>query len=324
MKKLLLIILPLLSLSFYSCGLLESEEDPMPSHQSASIDKIYSVNIDGSNLKFLSYGNDFITSFTGDTIFVRNNDSVYSVNLDGTNKHLLTPGTFSSFRLSSGKNKILLEPKNSSDHYFINTNGSGLTKLNVPSSVIYSWDLSPAADKILFSSPGGLWLINPDGSDLKLLKDTSGLISYNGVHFTWDGSSVLYHEIHNSASFSLTLFNLTSRVENRSFIEYYDFELSRTNKLLLSVPTGGTTYLDIYKNISLTVNQSHQSHLSFDESRFSYVYVESIFIYNLNSYAKTNIVDVNLPGNFIFNPRLSSDNSKIIFQADSTYYLTKK
>jgi hypothetical protein len=324
MKKLFFIILPLMLLSFYSCGLLESEEDPMPYHQSASVERIYSINIDGSNLKFLSYGTNFVTSFTGDTIIFRSNDSIYSVNLDGTNKHQLTPGSFSDIRLSSGKNKILLEPNNTNDRYFINTDGSGLTKLNFPFPVIYSWDLSPAADKILFSSPGGLWMINADGSDLKLLKDTSGLISYNGVHFTWDGNSVLYSEVHHSAGpSSLTLLNLTSRVESRSFLVFYDYELSRTNKLLLSVPEG-TTYLDIIKNISVTVNQAYFSHLSFDESRFSYLYAESIFIYNLNSYAKTNSVAPNLPGNSISNPHLSSDNNKLIFQADSTYYLSKK
>lgn len=322
MKKLLLLIVPLL-FSFYSCGLLQSEEDPMPLRPTGNVNRIYSINIDGSNLKILSYGDAFITSLMGDTIFIRSNDSIYSANPDGSDKHLLTPGPYYDLWLSSGRNKICLQQNPNPDHYFINTDGSGLTKINFPYPTVYTWDLSPTADEVVFSCNRGLYLSNIDGSNLKLLKDSSGSSLFGSVHFSLDGNSILFNqENYLTSSTSFIMYNLQSGIFTKIFSDYADYELS-LNKILFT-STGGIYLYDLGNKTTSLLTSGGSAHFSADGTRFSYLnYDKSLNTYSLNSFTTTSITAINMPENFFYNPHITPDN-KLLFQADSTYYLSKK
>jgi hypothetical protein len=324
MKKLFFIILPLMLSFFYSCGILQSESDPMPFHQSASVDRIYSVNIDGSNLKLLSLGDNYFPSLTGDTIFIHSNDSIYYANSDGSNKHLLTPGSYIGCWLSSA-GKICMEQKNTLDNYFINTDGSGLTKVTLPQLMIYSWDLSPSADKVVYSCNRGLYLTNIDGSNSLLLKDTSNSMLVYSAHFTSDGNSIiLVQDNYLIGASSLILYNLKSGSSTKLFSGEVDYELSPADIILFS--SSGGIYLYKLKNNQFSeVTLGGGAHFSTDGTLFSYFLSDdtSIRVYNLISNTMTR-TDINLPGNFLLNAHFSPDNNKLIFQADSTFYLSKK
>jgi hypothetical protein len=324
MKKLLFLVAPVLLSFLYSCGLLESEGDPMPLHQEGSVNRIYSINIDGSDLKLLSYDDDYITSPTGDKIFIHSNDSIYSANPDGTNKHQLTPGSYIGLWFSSAGNKICLE-QNNLDNYFINTDGSGLTKVTLPNLLIYSWDISPSADKVIYSCNRGLFLTNIDGSNSILLKDTSNSLLVSGARFTSDGNSILFiQENYLNGASSFVLYNLKGGSSTNLFSGDVDYELSPSDTVLFS-SSGGIYLLNLKNNQLSELTGGGGIHLSPDRTRFSYFLSDntSIHTYNLISNSMTH-TDIYLPGNFLYNAHLIPDNSKIIFQADSTYYLSKK
>jgi tricorn protease-like protein len=324
-KKILLLFIPLLLSFLYSCGILESESDPMPLHKEGYVNRIYSINIDGSDLKLLSYDDDYIASPTGDKIFIHSNDSIYSANPDGTNKHLLTPGSYIGLWFSSAANKICLEQKNTLDNYFINTDGSGLTKITLPNLLIYSWDISPSADKVVYSCNRGLYLTNIDGSNSILLKDTSNSLLVSGARFTSDGNSILFNQENylNGAS-SFVLYNLKSGSSTNLFSGDVDYELSPPDTILFS-SSGGIYLLNLKNNQLSELTGGGGVHFSPDRTRFSYFLSDntSIHTYNLISNSM-NHTDIYLPGTFLYNAYFTPDNSKIIFQADSTFYISKK
>jgi hypothetical protein len=296
----------------------------MPTNQEASVDRIYSINTDGSNLKLLSYGNAFLLSLTRDTIFICNNDSIYYADLNGSNKHLLTPGSYYNLFFSSGKNKICLDQK-SSGHYCINTDGSGLTKIYLPNLLIYSWDISPSGDKVVYSCNRGLFLTNIDGSNSKLLIDTSNSVLVYNVSFTSDGNSLLFiRDNYLAQSSSFMIYNLKSGISTKLFSGYVDYELSLSDTILFSY-SGGIYLFNLKNNLYSEITGGGGAHISADASRISYFLADNTeiltYILNSNSIKRTNVY---LPGNFLHNANLSTDNNKFVFQADSIYYISKK
>ena len=305
---------------------MENDSSPIPP-QTGNVDRVYSVNIDGSNLKYLSYADDFITSFTGDTVFIRSNDSIYASDLDGTKKHLLTPLLFYNFWLSSGGNKICLEQAHTSDRYFINTDGSGLIKINFPVTKINSWDLSPAADKVVYSCNTGLYLINLDGSSQRLLDVASDSSFITNVHFTPDGNAVIYfHGNFMNEQESFIKCNLQDGTITKLFNDLGNFELSALDKILFT-SLKGIYLFDLKTNSNELLTYGRMAHFSPDGSRFSYLDNNVMFVYNLTSVITTtftNVVNKGLPGHYVLNSHLSSDNNRIVFQTDSSYNLPPK
>jgi hypothetical protein len=218
-----------------------------------------------------------------------------------------------------------MEQKNTLDNYFINTDGSGLTKVTLPQLMIYSWDLSPSADKVVYSCNRGLYLTNIDGSNSLLLKDTSNSMLVYSAHFTSDGNSIiLVQDNYLIGASSLILYNLKSGSSTKLFSGEVDYELSPADIILFS--SSGGIYLYKLKNNQFSeVTLGGGAHFSTDGTLFSYFLSDdtSIRVYNLISNTMTR-TDINLPGNFLLNAHFSPDNNKLIFQADSTFYLSKK
>jgi hypothetical protein len=328
MNKIILLLSPAFLLFFYSCSLLDSSHGNKP--QEVNVMKIYSVNTDGSNLNLLSAGNEFLLSQTGDSIFFCSNNIIYCMNIDGTNKHIITNNAGYDLWFSSGKNKILFEQYSTGKYYSINIDGSGLTKLNTPDSLKYinGWDISPSVNKVVFSTPRGMFLTDIDGNNLKTLKDSSNNSYFNSLHFTPDGNSVIYIQDDQS----LKQFNLLNGnditiypgTSNGDHVIY--FEISSLSSLLFTDASNfglGINLVNLNYNSTSLIMRGMNAHYSIDGSRISYILPEvtGFYVYTLPS-GPINHTDVNLPGNYLSDPRLSPDNSKIIFVADSTYYVS--
>ncbi|MCK9426060.1 MAG: DUF5050 domain-containing protein [Ignavibacteriaceae bacterium] len=309
-------------LFIHSCGLIDDnghERKP----ELKSVLRIYSINTDGTNLKLLANGGNFILSQTGDTIFYINDYTVYSMDTDGSNKHQLSSYRFNDLWLSLNGKNICLSGTDYS-YYFMNTDGSGLTKLTLPSSInfLWSWNISPAGDQILCTNRTGMYLLDKVGNNLKLLIDSSNSKFIYSSNFTSDGKSAIY-----KLNKSLKLINLNDGKDTLLFLgdetnQVTSFEVSQWNTILF------TTDKRIYEvdlnnySTSLLVQTGRDAHYSTNGKWVSYADNIYPWLYTFN-YELKKIALVNLPltGNFISNPRLTYDNSKIIFSADSSYYV---
>lgn len=323
-------------LFIYSCGLMDNSEHNK-FRQSVSVFRIYSINTDGTNLKLLSNGSKFILSKTGDSIFYCKDNNIYFMNTDGTNPRELTSSDpFNNLWLSlNGKNICLNRTDNSA--YFMNTDGSGLTKFNLPNSIKYvlGWNISPVDSEIVFSCNSGIYLITTDGKNLRLLKDSSNLSIYYDPNFTIDGTAIVYVQgdghYNSPIGPSMRLFNLKNGRDTLLFPgdnlkHVIDFEVSPWNTILF---TNTFNYSNLrisllnLGNLSYTtLTQGSYAHFSIDGEWISYIILDSPLIctYNLKS-KMINRINTSLPGNYFSDPRLTPDNKRLIFLADSTYYL---
>ena len=83
---------------------------------------------------------------------------------------------------------------------------------------------------------------------------------------------------------------------------------------------GGIYIMDLDKFAFSNLTNGWDAHYSIDGSLFSYT-LEGQFLYTYNLKSSTAIkINLNLPWNYLSNPHLTPDNSRIIFQADSLYY----
>jgi len=207
----------------------------------------------------------------------------------------------------------------------MNTDGTGLTQLTLPSSInfLWSWNISPAGDQILCTNRTGMYLLDKVGNNLKLLIDSSNSKFIYSSNFTNDGKSAIY-----KLNKSLKLINLNDGKDTLLFLgdetnQVTSFEVSQWNTILF------TTDKSIYEvdlnnySTSLLVQTGRDAHYSKDGEWVSYVdnFFPRLYTYN---YEFKKIAQINLPlaGNFISNPLLTYDNSKIIFSADSSYYVS--
>ncbi|MFA6980376.1 MAG: hypothetical protein WC209_13730 [Ignavibacteriaceae bacterium] len=314
-------------LFFYSCGLIDDGHERKP--ELKSVLRIYSINTDGTNLKLLANGGNFILSQTRDTIFYCNDYSIYSMDADGSNKHQLSPYLFNDLWLSlNGKNICL----NGTDYsyYFMNTDGSGLTKLTLPNYInfLWSWNISPSGNQILFSHLSGMYLMDVDGKNFKLLRDSSNSKYVYSSNFTSDGKSAVYILYdHLAVSYSLKLLNLIDGTDILLFPgdktnHVTAFEVSQWNTILF-ITSNKIYELDLNNySVNLLIQAGRDAHYSKDGKWISYVDFTYPRLYTYN-YELKKIAQINLPlvGNYISNPRLTYDNSKIIFSADSSYYV---
>lgn len=326
-NSLLKSILPLLivttSLLFnYSCGLIdEGGHDSKP--ELKSLLRVYSINSDGTNLKLLANGGNFILSQTRDTIFYLNDYTIYSMSVDGSNKNQISPYHFNNIWLSLNGKNICLSSTDYS-YCYMNTDGTGLTQLTLPSSInfLWSWNISPAGDQILCTNRTGMYLIDKVGNNLKLLIDSSNSTFIYSSNFTSDGKSAIY-----KLNKSLKLINLNEGKDTLLFLgdetnQVISFEVSQWNTILFT--TDKRIYELDLNNYSpkLLIQTGRDAHYSRDGKWISYADKIYPFLYTYN-YELKKIAMINLPlaGNYISNPRLTYDNSKIIFSADSSYYV---
>lgn len=325
-KSTLILIIVTTSLLFiYSCGLMDDnghERKP----ELKSVLRIYSINTDGTNLKLLANGGNFILSQTRDTIFYLNDYTIYSMGADGSNKHQMSSYQFNNLWLSLNGKNICLNRTDYS-YYYMNIDGTDLTKLTLPSSTnfLWSWNITPARDQILCTNRTGMYLIDKVGNNLKLLIDSSNSTFIYSSNFTSDGKSAIY--ILNK---SLKLINLIDGKDTLLFPgdetnQVTSFEVSQWNTILFT--TDKRIYELDLNNYSpkLLIQTGRDAHYSKDGKWISYADKIYPFLYTYN-YELKKIAMINLPlvGNFISNPRLTYDNSKIIFSADSSYYVSNK
>jgi hypothetical protein len=252
------------------------------------------------------------------------------MNLDGTNNHLIT--SFDPyilyFWLSADGKKICTGDYRSA--HILNTDGSGLTKINFPDSIIDpQWALSPAGNLIAVSLARGLCLINPDGRNFKVLRDSSNLTTYYNLSFTSDGNSVLYiQDEHDNGRLNFKSFNLKTGKDINLFPDLYteaiySYEVSPEDSILFT-DVSGISLLNLSNYTTTFLTKGFNAHFSPDGSNISYVITDvitdstNLYIYNLKS-GLINRIQANFPGNYILDPYLSHDNSKIIFLEDSPY-----
>ncbi len=140
MKLFYFFFLSILSLLLYSCS-----EDGNPNVQSFNIDRIYSVNIDGSNKKLLATGNNFSLLENNKMIYL-NDYKLYLSNSDGSNKEIISNSNFEiyDYQLYMNNTKIIfkqfLHPDNTLKIilYTMNIDGSDLTELNIPDNIKFN------------------------------------------------------------------------------------------------------------------------------------------------------------------------------------------
>ncbi len=329
MKKIIL-LLPILIALFYSCGLLDSGSGMNPTEE-AYVNRIYSININGENLKLLSEGTGFSFSQTEDTIFYLNNGSIYSMNIDGSNKHLITPTNFFVYDFHfTSNNKIYMNQYY--EPYIINIDGSGLTKVTLPDSIKYLSGLifSHSGKSIVVSYAGGIYLMNPDGTEPRLLLDSSNSRTYSDISFTPNDSAIIYIEDdHKTGALSLKLFNIVFSTDTTLFPEdggnhIINYSISHWNTVLF-VSTAGIHVLDLNTLKYVFLTKGSYPHYSNDGEEISYIILDNpgIYIYLIKS-ATIKHVDVNLPGNYLSDPVILPDNNQIIFKADSSYIVNNK
>ncbi len=328
-KSILALLAVITSLSvFYSCGLLDDGHERKP--ELKSVLRIYSINTDGTNLKLLANGDNFILSQTGDTIFYLNDYTVYSMNTDGANKHQLSPYRFNNLWLSLNEKNICLNRTDYS-YYFMNTNGTGLTKLTLPGSInfLWGWNISPLGNQILFSHPSGVYIMDVDGKNFKQLRDSSNSKFVYSSNFTSDGKSAVYIlYYHLTVNYSLKLINLIDGTDTLLYLgdknsHVINFEVSPWNTILFTTVNNKIYEVELENySTNLLIQSGRDAHYSKDGKWVSYADKIYPFLYTYN-YELKKIAMINLPlvGNFISNPRLTNDNSKIIFSADSSYYV---
>ena len=281
--------------------------------------KIYSVNTDGSNLQMLSSGAEFALSKTGDSIYFMNDGGLYYINGDGTNNRLMIPPSslkgYGSFGFSVDGSKICCRQS------FVNRDGTGLTNISIPDSMqaVDCWLLMPD-NRIVFGYKCGLFSMETNGSNLKVIKapNTSPYRPYNLQYIPQENSIVYLLDEYTGRT--LNLYNLntsTNTVLYTGNITFYS--VSPQSTIAFSVDYI-LKILDLNtKTISQITTGSFES-FSNDGTKIVYLIPDSsgIYMYNLQT-SSTDHIKVNMPGNTFFNPRLSYDNSKIFFVADSSY-----
>jgi Tol biopolymer transport system component len=120
------------------------------------------------------------------------NMEIYSMNVDGSDQHRLT----NEFALDDhpswspdGQQLVFTSTRRPADKpgqswnalYFMNADGSNVTRLSPPGVTELSPAWSPANGRIAFLAPGqGIGVVNPDGSGRKIIVKDGGWPAFNG------------------------------------------------------------------------------------------------------------------------------------------------
>ncbi len=326
MKYISFLILPVLSFIIVSCN----EPDPMPPVTGYSIDRIYSINLDGSGLKLITTGSDFSLLPNGKIIYI-NNSKLYSCNSDGTDDVIISPNSFDVYNYMFYLNSTKILIYSNASFYSMNLDGSGFSQLNFPSNIkINNYiTLSPDGQKLAYANSSGLYIINSDGSNQIQIQDSANTFSFPDINFTPDGNNVVYlQDFRNGNAQDLGLYNVNSKYDTSLFYGTNGnwartYCLSKWNTLLFS--NGNGVNLMNLNNYSYTfLHSGGDAHFSNDSTKITFTDLNnSIYVMDLKDYS-TKYMLVNLPKNYISNPLLSLDENHVFFQADTSWSVIQK
>lgn len=326
MKYIKYFFYPALFLIFASCGLLDSGGG-MPDWQTYYISRIYSVNLDGSDLKLITLGSNLTLLPNGRLIYLKDY-KLHSCNIDGTDSVTISPENVEIFnyQLNLNATKLLLNQFYSP--YLMNLDGTGLTLVNMPSNIksSYGTGMSPDGKIIAYSNYSvGLLLMNSDGSNQIQIKDTSNRSYFYNINFTPDGNNVVYiQDIQGGVALDLRLYNIQSKLDTSLFYnndgnKIRTYCISKWNTLLFS--NGDGVNLMNLKDYSYTfLHRGRDAHFSYDSTKVTFMDfdINAIDVFDLKQNS-SNLIFVNLPKNNISNPALSLDGNRVIFQADTSW-----
>ncbi len=329
MKSITYLFLAVLFLIFASCGLLDTG-DGMPDYRSFSIDRIYSVNLDGSDLKLIAVGSSFTLLSNGKLIYIKDY-KLHSCNLDGTDSVIISPDNYEIFNyqfyLNSSKILFIQYSIKNTSVYSMNVDGSGFSQLNLPSNIKFNGGvtISPDGQKMAYANGTGLYIVNIDGSDQRQIKDTANRSYFYNMSFTPDVNNVVYiQDIQSGVALDLRLYNIQSRHDTSLFYnndgnKIGTYNLSRWNTLLFS--NGDGVNLMNLKDYSYTfLHHGGDTHFSYDSTKITFMDfdINAIDVMDLKQNS-SNLIFVNLPKNYISNPELTLDGKRVIFQADTSW-----
>ena len=319
----------ILILNLASCGLLDSGGGN-PDIQSYFIDRIYSVNLDGTGRKLITFGSSFTLLSNGKLLFIKDN-KLYTCNFDGTDSTVLSPANIKVYfyQVNFGETKILLNQYYSP--YLMNIDGSGLVSINFPGSnkSVNGTAISPDGKTVAYSNFSiGLNIMNYDGSNSIQIKDTSNRSNYSNLTFTPDGNALVYiQDIQQGVALDLRLYNIQTKKDTSLFYnndgnKVIAFTISKWNTLLFS-NFNGVNLMNLKDYTYTLIHRGGDPHFSADSSKITFMDYDTGAIDLMNLKQKSsNLIYVNLPKNYILNPTLSLDGKQIIFQADSSWSVT--
>lgn len=328
MKWLYKILMAVMPVFLISCG-----ESEMPS--SYTLSRIYSISTDGSNLTYITTGKEF-TILQDDKIIYLNDSRLYKCNAEGNDVITISPEDFEvhSYLLYMNDTKILLSRYAYTDvpTYTINSDGSNLTQLQFPEAAIIHGEITMAPDgsKFVYTNFTGMYLMDFNGTTPVQIRDTVNSSSFFNLSFTPDGKNIIYiDDIQLGVALDLRSYELLSHKDTTLF---YDadgnkvraYTVSDRNSLLFSASKG--IYLEDLPSCTNTfLHSGGDPHFSRDTTKITFMNYDddSIFIMDITQQS-TNEIVVNLPGNFISRPVLSSDGTRVYFQADSSWEVLHK
>ena len=295
MKTINILIFLILSLLITACS-----EDPIPPRDYYNIDRIYSIDLNGSNRKLITEGSDFSLLSNNKIIYI-NDHKLFSCNSDGKDKVLITPNDFyvGQYRLFLNETKLLL------NIYFspclINIDGSGFKSL--------SWAKDPVFNGIAISS-NELYIINSDGSDRIRIKDTVNSSYRYDISFTADGNNIIYiNDIQYGIALDLRLYNFKSKTDTSLFYSNGNifYRASKWNTLLFA--NGGGINLENINSYKYTfIYPGGDPYFPYDSTKITFMNngFTAVCLMDLTENS-TKIINANLPNNFVSHPILSLD-----------------
>lgn len=330
MKSIGLLIILILAIIFTSCN----EPDPMPPVENYSIDRIYSINIDGTSLKLITRGTDY-SLLPNDKIIYINNYKLHSCNTNGTDSIIVSPDNYDiynyQFYLNKTKILFIMSDFPSSFIYTINFNGSDFTQLNLPNNIKFNHVItfSPNGQKIAYTNNSGLYIIDSDGLNQRQIKDTTNTSSFFDINFTQDGNKVVYlQDFQNVNAQDLRLYNVISKHDtslfygtNGNWVRTYS--ISKWNTLLFS--NGEGVNLMNLSNYNYTfLHSGGDAHFSNDSTKITFTDLSNtIYVMDLKDNS-TKQIQINLPKNYISNPILAPDEKHVLFEADTSWSKIQK
>jgi|GEM_PF-5026344 len=326
MKWILSFIFPaIIIISFYSCGL--EDTNGVNKQKMATVSKVYIMDIDGTNLKFLAYGNKPQFSPDGSKIYFGN---LNIINIDGSGLKQLVPQSVISqyqsvwdYTISNDGKKIVFSTFDAL--YIMNLDGSGLLKLIAASgSNFYANEsFSPTDSVIVFEDDFSVGSINSDGTNNKtLVSSDSAHQCYNPV-YTSNGKDVLFINRDYYNDYSILDYILktgeiglvfSGQPTNGMEVTHYGFVIFSANNNIQKFD------LATYKDVILT--EGYEETFSKEWNKIIYLKPNdaqrAIYIYDLST-GTISTINTGLTWGGLNSPKLSPDGNHILFQVDSTY-----
>lgn len=290
------------------------------------VQRIYTMNTDGTNIKFIGYDlnrSGFIAQYSpdGNKIFFGN---LNSINADGTGLKSLVPSNFLvwDYFISNDGKKIVF---NTTDElYLINIDGSSLTKITGNKGDFYSYVcISPNDSLVAYNIDFSIGVVNSDGTNKKIILAADSIDSYFNPVFTSDGKNLLCVFQNYNFDYFITDYTLTTgfrpsvyagRPANGIEVTPDGFALFSANNIIQKMN------LTTYKVVNLT--EGYEESLSNDRTKIIYTKLndpqKAIYIYDINT-GNISTIKPGFQWAVIQYPKLSPNGNQILFEADSTY-----